>query len=570
MSALVAILLLLLVPALMQAVDWLRRRRNYQWLMAMLGALLAWPAVYYTRLSLPLSIAPLIWQPEDLFPTSPALLIDETSWVFAITLATLLLAVMLTSIARLRRTSAPQPDTQPQGGDPQSPSSDQDTAETPSSAQSSAQGANWRAWAGSLTLTSLGLVAVLSGNLLTLLLAWAALDIVELLMILRQVTTAPEKRQVTFSFSARIAGIALFMLAGIIIWSQGGTLTYQSISPQASLVLLLSAGLRLGLLPLHIPLTNELSLRRGLGTMLRLVPVAASLILIVRTAETGISAPASLILLGFTALAGLYGGVGWLRASDELSGRPYWILAVTSLALASAIQAQPLASLSWSLAALIPGSLLFLSSLRRRFLAPILLISALCLTGLPFTPTWAGTLVIQAPPASAGLLELILSYLWSLAFFIIHALTLAGYLHHSLRGIFIPSQEAQPPVERWVWLLYPLGLVILPVLHLSLGFTLQPDPAQASLLLWIEGAAALALAAAIWYYRLQPGRRPWSAGLPRGERKWLSSEIFYRIVEGLLRLGSQVTRLISAVLEGEAGILWALVVLALLLVFLQR
>ncbi len=41
--------------------------------------------------------------------------------------------------------------------------------------------------------------------------------------------------------------------------------------PQAGLLLIVAAGLRLGVLPVHLPYNSESSLRRGLGTMLRLV-----------------------------------------------------------------------------------------------------------------------------------------------------------------------------------------------------------------------------------------------------------------------------------------------------------
>ncbi|HSQ16428.1 MAG TPA: hypothetical protein VLM83_01915, partial [Anaerolineales bacterium] len=154
MTALIAILLLLFIPGAMLTIHILRREAKSLWLLAMLGALLTWPAVYLTGRNIPEEIAILIWQPITLFPLSPVLLVDSTSWIFALVLATQLLAVMLTSVARFGGKSQPIQDNSPTDDEKESP---------PSSLPISSQSRNWQAWAGNLALTSLGLVAVLAG-----------------------------------------------------------------------------------------------------------------------------------------------------------------------------------------------------------------------------------------------------------------------------------------------------------------------------------------------------------------------------------------------------------------------
>jgi hypothetical protein len=562
MTALIAILLLLFIPAVMLLIRMLRPASRFLWLAAMLGALVAWLLVYAARFDLPYEVAPQTWQPEAFFPLSPALLIDTTAWIFALALATHVLAVMLTSVARLGgrgfplRAALPAPeDMEGSTPNPQPPP----------------PGANWSAWAANLALTSLGLVAVLAGNLLTILLAWSALDIIELLILLGQVSTSEERGQVVRGFAARVSGVIVLLLAGIIILAQGGRLSFGPSTPPVSLLLFIAAGLRLGIFPLQVPFLHELPLRIGLGTTLRLIPAAASLVLIVRTAETGIQGTAGLAMLGFAALAGLVGSTGWLRAQNALAGRPYWILAAASLALAAAILGLPTASLAWSLAVLLPGSLIFLCSLRRRFIMPILLLGMLWLTGLPFTPAWAGSSIFQPAPGSEGLAGQIIVVLLGVVFFIVHAILLTGYLVHSLKGIITPIPEPQPKVERWVWLLYIPGLVTLPVFHFILGWMIRPSPAQASLVMWLEGASALGLAAAIWFYTSRPVGKN-LAFLTR--RRWLASGQVYRPLyqpfDWFFRLAAQSIRVISTVLEGEAGILWAFVLLVLGLLFLPQ
>jgi formate hydrogenlyase subunit 3/multisubunit Na+/H+ antiporter MnhD subunit len=565
MTALIAILTLLFIPAAMLFINMLRRKSNILWMLATLGALIAGLVVYLTRRYIPQEFTPLTWQPEAFFFISPGLLVDTTSWIFALALVTQVLAIMLTSVARMGSKSLSPTET---------PQQTNGSDNIPSGSQASSQSTDWRAWAANLALTSLGLVAVLSGNLLTLLFAWAALDVAELMVLLGQVSTNTIRRQVVSAFSTRFAGIAMLVLAGIVMWNQDGRLDFSSISPQASLFLLLSAGLRLGILPIHVPFLNELPIRIGLGTPIRLVPVAASLVLLVRSAETGIQGITGLALLGLTALAGLIGGIGWLRAQDEISGRSNWILATTSLAAAAMILAQPTASLAWSLATLLPGCLIFIASQRRLFLAPILLLGTLCLTGLPYTPLWAGTNIFVPTIATANLFEHTIVLLTGLLFVVIHALLLAGYLMYGLRGIFIPDGKPQQQVDRWVWLLYIPGLVILPVVHILLGWLIRPNPVQATLVMWVEGAAALGIAAAIWYFTARPARSDYSSRISSAIRQWLSVEniyrSFYRPLGWFSRVIAQAIRMISIVLEGEAGILWALVLLVLVLVYLQQ
>ena len=562
MTALIAIFLLLFTPGAMLTIHLLRREAKSLWLLAMLGALLAWPAVYLMGRNIPEKIGTLIWQPISLFPLSPVLLVDSTSWIFALVLATQLLAVMLTSVARFGGKSQPIQDNSP---------TDDKKESSPSSLPIASQSKSWQAWAGNLALTSLGLVAVLAGNLLTLLLAWAALDIVEMIILMGQVSTSDLRGKVVITFSTRIAGMAVLFAAGIIIWNQGGLLEFNSISPQASLFLVLAAGLRLGILPIHVPFIQELPMRIGLGTILRLVPVSACLILLVRCAEVGIQGTIGLVMLGLTALAGLAGGVSWLRAQDELAGRPYWILTTAALSMAAAIQAQPTAALAWSLAAMLPGALIFLSSVKRRALVPIIIAGALCLTGLPFTPIWAGTSVFQPTTVPSDIAGKVFTLLVGLILVTVHAYLLAGYLIHGLRGVMIPNDIPRQQVERWVWLLYIPGLITLPILHAWLGWMIHPDARQATLIMWAEGASALGLAAAIWFFTSRPAHL---AGSSSHKKLMLSAEHIsrplYKPLLLLFRLFSQVTRVISNLLEGEAGILWALVLLVLVLVFLQQ
>ena len=148
--------------------------------------------------------------------------------------------------------------------------------------------ANWKAWAANLALTSLGLVAVLAGNLLTLLLAWSALDIIGII----DPAWSGVDQCSSVGRSCVPSGARWWHDRAAAGWDcdlgRGrATKFWPDRVASANLLLFTAAGLRLGIFPLQVPFFQELPLRIGLGTTLRLVPAAASLVLMVRTAEAG-------------------------------------------------------------------------------------------------------------------------------------------------------------------------------------------------------------------------------------------------------------------------------------------
>lgn len=587
MLALAAIFLLLLTPVAMVILHLLRPRLDkYQWLIAVLGSFLAWPMVLLVRLNMPHSVTLLVWQPESLFPTSPSLLIDTISWPFALAMVSLSLSLMLTSVARLQPKPPPAPEEpSPEAFEPR-PAEGETAPAAPGLAapslavgtpgdRSTAAPPDWRPWAANLALTSLGLTAVLAGNPLALLLAWVALDIVEVLILLTQLQGSASRRQAVVAFAARMGGIAILLLASIWLWANGELLTFGAISSTSSLFLLLAAGLRLGVLPLYLPFMHELPLRRGLGTILRLAPAAASLVLITRTATAGIDSAYTPYLLALVALAAIYGAASWAGAADELAGRPYWILSTASLAVVAAVFGQPQAALAWSLVCIFGGGFIFSYSLRHRRLLVLAGLALLSIATLPFTPAWPGTGIYQWPAAAgqpaAGILVINLSLVLT------HALILVGFVRHALRPVTGEYRPARG--ENWVWIVYTLGLVLLPLAYFGIGWASLPNPAELPLLAWLGGPVASFLALLGWFLldrALRPGIRGQISSLRRSTSLFsrLSQFFSFNWLYSLLWKGfqgfSRLLALISRILEGEGGLLWAFVILALIVAFLRQ
>ncbi len=524
------IVLLLLTAMVMVVIRLVKPGFSYYWLIAAAGTLLAWPVTLLIGYRLPQKITLITWKPAEFFLASPTLLYDYFSWPYVMALSTLALAVILTAVARMQPVS-------------------------------------WRAWAGTLVLVALGQIAVLAENPLTLLLGWAALDIVELVILMAQLNSSTIRERIVASFTARAAGILLLIWAGITSFQSrqpaGSTLTFTAIPSQAAIYLILAAGLRLGVLPLHLPFLQEPPLRRGLGTSLRLVPAAASLALLARTATTGLSASTAPFLLILTGMAVLYGAWAWLTAPDELNGRPFWILATAAFSVAGAILAQPAASLAWGLTCLFSGSLLFLASTRRKSLNILFALGVLGLSMFPFTPTWNGSILYAlglagpAPVFHWSTDNLIAYLVFTLVFLTAQALIIVGYIQHMRR-----PGETPEGMERWVWVIYPAGLALLPLTQFLVGWLTRPGLAEVPASGWWAGGAATGIALITWFFRRRHPQLPQE--VIQVWRQVFSFGWIYRLFWLIYRAASQIIGWITVILEGEAGLLWAVLLLVLI------
>ncbi len=492
---------------------------GYSWLLAAFGATIAWLSLLPIGRNLPSELTLVVWKPIELFSASIGFMADQISWSYGFALAGLVFGVIFTDVLR-------------------------------------AVEADWSAWAGSLTLGALGLAAVFAENPVTLMLAWAAIDAAELIILLWYIPQSAIRERVIVSFSSRVGGIFLLLIAEIIAQAAGNRLDFMNILDVVSIYLVLAAGLRLGVLPLHIPFLQEPPVRRSLGTTIRLVPVASSLVLLTRTASAATPGTLNNLLLVLSIFAALFGGLSWALAKDELDGRPYWIIGIVSVSLVSALRGEGNASLAWGVAGLLTGGLLFLSSARHRYLLPLTALGLLGILPIPFTPGWAGAKLF-APPYSV----------WLVAILVTQSLLIVGYIRHLLR-----PGSSLAGVERWVWVIYPIGLVIILTSYVIIAWwgllegILLAGPFMVLNLL--AGILCIAMCM-LWVYLYRRGfsvpdvmvgfiRKVFSLGwLYRF--LWIGFQYLRRLVNNLI-----------LVLEGQGGILWALVLLLLILALLQQ
>jgi hypothetical protein len=558
------VLLLLAALAIVVLQQW-RPSIGRAWLIAAIAGLATTASLLFLRWRVPLEMTIDWWRTFAELSSPPAFRLDERSWPYAFCLGLLALAFILTESARLEKEARPNN------------------------------------WAVGLALAGLGMLTVMSANPITLIVTWTAVDFVEFLMLMTNNASRRMAAQTVTLFSVRVSGTLLVIFAILLARAQNLPFSLDTIPPGLAVILLLAAGLRLGVLPINVHYTREVYHWRGLGTVMRMIGPATSMVVLGRMPAGAVPPEWKGVILFFAALAALYGAAMWLAADSEINGRPFWLIALAALGVASVANDNPQASIAWGTVLILPGSLLFFFSAQRRTIFFIPLLGILGIVGLPYTPAAAGWL------GAAGSAFGFFSTIFALAVLLL----IWGYLRHAM----LHPRDALYPMDRWVHTIFPAGLLFLvigqwivtvfgwpgslsvgvltaslPVAFLAvLGIVLvltfrrswlvpaapfNPPPAVA-----VPGPVELepeitevhqpAPVEAVPVARMDEPSRLWLDQFGRrvggGVSAFFRLNWLYNMIVWLYGVVQNGVQLLTVMFEGDGGILWSLVMLALLI-----
>lgn len=497
---------------------------GYAWLWATLASFFVVGFIVFLRWRLPQELTINQGGPFGSSALILSFLLDHVSWPYAFSFAVLLVAVLLTDSARLQSDAGPTP------------------------------------WVLSLLITGLGFLAILSGKPITLVLSWTAIDLVELVGVFSTRQGRWLSQPVIIIFAVRVTGTLLVLAAMITGSALGFDFTLNPIPSELAVYMLMAAGLRLGVLPLNLPFIRDVYTWRGLGNLLRLVGPASSLVVLGRMPEMAVPAGLQPWLLFFLGMAALYGSVMWLAETPALSGRPYWVIALAALAVASVTRGDPQSSVAWGTAMLLSGSVLFLYSAQNRNIMWIPLVAALGVSGLPFTPAAAGWTGIITPKFDG----------YNLVFMVSVLFLCLGFTRRALA----PREELYR-MERWIHTVFPVGLLVLILAQWSmLAFRwrqmLTPGVWWASVP--VVGLAVLGTILPLLrpsLFTTEGLRASWLVAvlerLGSGLAVILRLNWLYSFFGWIYSLVQNLVQLIIDILEGDGGILWAMVMLAMVI-----
>ncbi len=506
-------------------------RIGLTWIIAAGSSFAAWLVTILLRLYLPSTVSLIRWKPETLFRESPFLMIDYNSWPYAAILVTILVAFIFTDSARSKDKINPLN------------------------------------WTGSMAMTALGLMAVLAGNPLTMVLAWAIVDIVEFIYLLSVQADTSHNRRVVLIYAFRMLSLIMLVWAVMVGWSEIGPFDIESIPDKAGVYFLIAAGLRLGILPFNLMINEESDQFSPPVSVIRYVPIAASLSLITRMPPNFMVIRPNWMLAVqiIISASAVIGSILWVIKSSSPEGKPFWNIALTSLAILAAVNGQAAASRAWGIALLASGSLMTFFNPPIKRMRFLLFFGLIGILALPYTPAISGWQGLVGNGFS----------LWSLIGIITHTLLVIGFLN------FIKSTEGSSVgLESWSKISYPIGLILIIQTQIGLGLVGWPDSFSSNY--WWMSIISLSLIGLFFFFAwlLRKIRPNTSITTRLNANKKLEA-----LNQRFVKLGSfdwaikplsiiyqslgKLTSLLTSFLEGDAGIIWALVFLILLISFIR-
>lgn len=476
------------------------------------------------------------WQPLALSGVPISLRLEGMTWVYALALAALALAALLTGLSR------------------------------PGGRRTASRGFI-------LLLLAAGLAAVSSSNLLTLCLSWTFLDV----MFLGATALTEDRERVsehtTFALAANGLATLLVWIVALLGMRDGASqyLHLFSFSAAQTALLAVAGVIRLGLYPLHLWLPAELDLRPGLSALLHLAPATAGLSLL---SQLVLGARGDLPLhnpLTYAAGAALLVGAVLAWGQDEL-GRAlsFIVLAQIGLVVLGGTWgggSAALALVAEGLVLLLSAGVLFLSrgyDLERWVWSLPGAVAGAALLGMPLTLGFVGRSALYAALWGAG------AWVFLGLSGIGQALLLAAVLRLLLRPATGPLPPS--PIVQGLGVVGLAGLVApLVVLGLAperlagwLGVTplsLVQVLAQMPVAGWVTWGLGVGLGVALWWRDTQARevrRQLQPLLLATLSLRWL-----YRTAAGLVEVVSRAVRALALLLEGEGALLWVLVILVL-------
>ncbi len=480
---------------------------SFAWPIAVIGSFLAWISVFLWQIKLPDQFILFDFEYQQVITYSISLASDGINFPYAVGISSLVMAVILTAAMKARE-------------------------------------ANPLSWVSILLLSGLGLMAVLSDNLLTLVIAWSFLDLAGLISALNASDDPIFSERAVLSYSTRVIGTGLVLWAGILSTLSGeDPFSHLTIQQNIGAIIVLGVIIRSFALFLPHPYSRDASIRNGNEATYKLIS-AATTVAILSQFEILISTPlvSSLLILSI-AIMGLISIYRWLRNPREIINQSNWIMGLVSLSISAALMRNPIGSAAWGSACLFAGGLLFLYSHRNRVLTVILLIATYILSSLLFSITatgWAQDI----------------SRIWMTLIFLIplQSLLTAGFI----RSIAVEEKENLDYQPRWVNAFYPIGLVSLALSGLVLGITGWEGASQMGA--WIPAVIAGVLTIIITFILIRiPIPAPLDSRLLKRPVVWAG--FFISFWWGLYRMFGRLLDVLTTTFEGDGGVLWTILFL---------
>jgi hypothetical protein len=521
MLTLLPCLLLLLVFILVQIISKSKLNVGNQWLVLVLSTLFTWGTMLFLRSHLPQPLTIANWLPAAASVDPITFQLDERSWAFSFALISLLAGMILVDTIRLHERT------------------------------------DIRDWSRIILLFLLGLVGCLLNSLLAFVLCWTLIDLIGLIV---QIAGQKQGRSARFITVFFLRMVGTLLVLAVMVRNPGVALGSAYFSSDDFTLLIAGAALRMVFFTSSPEIEVDRSQAGFLESIRRVISPMLAIVFLSRLQPVELLSGLMLWFLAIASLMVLTAAIKWFSAAEPGQGEGNLILFFSGMALVSALRGQPDATAVFGF--LLPIAIGWPRLYSHRFhkMHTFLILFAIALLGLPFTFAYG-----MISSMAVGPLLLLSPLLW-----ISMALLVAGVVR---AGLKTPSNGKG--LENWMKMFFAVGLGLVTVAPLIPG--LWQLGKGSSLQYFGISAGIFLIFLLIMVFSLVEKARMWlTSAIPVGLKmaakqtgtaweKLFASEWIQRTVELFSGAIHWLINSTNTILEGEGGILWSFVFLALLL-----
>ncbi len=417
-----------------------------------------------------------------------------------------------------------------------------------------------RLWFFYLLIEAIGYMTVSAHDVSFFIYGWVIFDGIDL--VTQYLQSRPGMIRRNFQIAIGIRFIGTIMAAASLAYSMSDPDLSGRIfiTPAAGAFLLVACALRMGILPISQPYSDVSVSRVGLGTMLRLVSALTVMPVLSRTPLLVMSLDMNTLLSLAGGVASLTGTVGWLLSENSAAGNTYAALAVSGMAFVSALSGEQDSLIAWGISLVLTCAPLSLYQIHNPFMNVFAGLLIVAFSGLPYTPNAVGWFGLVRAPYSVK----------DILFVLVAMLFMGGGFVHILRAEGRKFSELEP----WMRSVYPLGFLAAIGIHVFISVICYDEPFSLGVIPASVSAFIGAVFLAVFIHRLPERLR--TQNLIAWGRESVS--FFWRVMKKVLdmewllaafRLAARGIRVligkVSVVLENNGGLVWELLLLAVLL-----
>lgn len=497
------------ITALLFAIR-LRQDPRLYWMIAVAGAAMAWLSNIYLRFRIPSAVARSVWQINGLKAIETEWVLDSTSWSLSFAFLTFLLLFLLVEVQNFLEITALK-------------------------------------WIEILAVMALVSLSAISGNLLTLAFIWITIDIFSAIDGLRRSKRLKSQSYVQFSFTKNI--LTVFLLLWVSIAQQNEWLSSQGETLNSILLLIL--GIRFGLIMFDRKKYPQFSGFLNSDNYLRLVSLFPGFVLMAHIEK--ISAFPAQVIFWAVMVTILLPAIRWISSKDFVEAYPNYLVISIGLSFIFIAQAFSAAAVSLLIVTLI---LVLLIPLMSQFVPYRIGMTAFILwtySALPFSPLKAVSILYQQGP-----------FTLIIAFTIIQIFILSGW-QLLIKNLKLSAFQ----FEKWQRNIYGTILLICVGVFIFLSFDFLPFSTAEKTNFSYWPLLAVGLSIAISY--ASPTKLIRLLAQPTkilGSRFPLN--VGYSLWSRISNIFTKFLHLFSSLLEGNAGVLWAMLLILLMLSLVGR